>query len=76
LAEQEIPPQGPPGPPLPPANQPLPFAGEGDKNLIPINIEDEMRRSYLDYAMSVIIGRALPIFATASSQCTAASCTA
>jgi DNA gyrase subunit A len=26
----------------------------------PINIEDEMRRSYLDYAMSVIIGRALP----------------
>ena len=60
MAEQEIPPQGPPGPPLPPANQPLPFAGEGDKNLIPINIEDEMRRSYLDYAMSVIIGRALP----------------
>ena len=32
----------------------------GGKNLIPINIEDEMRRSYLDYAMSVIIGRALP----------------
>ncbi len=32
----------------------------GNKNLIPINIEDEMRRSYLDYAMSVIIGRALP----------------
>ena len=30
------------------------------KNLIPVNIEDEMRRSYLDYAMSVIIGRALP----------------
>lgn len=27
---------------------------------VPINIEDEMRRSYLDYAMSVIIGRALP----------------
>jgi DNA gyrase subunit A len=27
---------------------------------LPINIEDEMRRSYLDYAMSVIIGRALP----------------
>ena len=25
-----------------------------------INIEDEMRRSYLDYSMSVIIGRALP----------------
>src|SRR5438094_7071368 len=29
-------------------------------NLIPVNIEDEMRRSYVDYAMSVIIGRALP----------------
>ncbi|MCC7181141.1 MAG: DNA gyrase subunit A [Acidobacteria bacterium] len=27
---------------------------------IPVNIEDEMKRSYLDYAMSVIIGRALP----------------
>src|SRR5512136_508292 len=27
---------------------------------IPVNIEDEMRRSYIDYAMSVIIGRALP----------------
>ncbi len=34
--------------------------GDRNKNLIPINIEDEMRRSYLDYAMSVIIGRALP----------------
>ena len=32
----------------------------GAANLIPINIEDEMRRSYLDYSMSVIIGRALP----------------
>jgi len=29
-------------------------------NRIPINIEDEMKRSYMDYAMSVIIGRALP----------------
>ena len=27
---------------------------------IPVNIIDEMRKSYLDYAMSVIIGRALP----------------
>ncbi|HMD97217.1 MAG TPA: DNA gyrase subunit A, partial [Terriglobia bacterium] len=38
----------------------------GDQELIPpqrsipVNIEDEMRASYLDYAMSVIIGRALP----------------
>jgi DNA gyrase subunit A len=38
----------------------MPLGGDGNKNLIPINIEDEMRRSYLDYAMSVIIGRALP----------------
>jgi DNA gyrase subunit A len=36
-----------------------PPAGPGT-NLIPINIEEEMRRSYLDYSMSVIIGRALP----------------
>jgi DNA gyrase subunit A len=38
----------PPTPPVPPSN------------LVPVNIEDEMRRSYVDYAMSVIIGRALP----------------
>ncbi len=31
-----------------------------DHPTIPVNIEDEMRRSYMDYAMSVIIGRALP----------------
>ncbi|MEY3372673.1 MAG: gyrase subunit, partial [Pseudomonadota bacterium] len=30
------------------------------KEVIPVNLEDEMRRSYLDYAMSVIVGRALP----------------
>lgn len=29
-------------------------------NIVPVNIEDEMKGSYLDYAMSVIIGRALP----------------
>ena len=28
--------------------------------MMPVNIEDEMKRSYLDYAMSVIVGRALP----------------
>ena len=42
----------PPPPPTPP--------GGGAGELIPINIEDEMRRSYLDYSMSVIVGRALP----------------
>ncbi len=30
------------------------------KEVIPINLEDEMKQSYLDYAMSVIVGRALP----------------
>ncbi|MCP5144679.1 MAG: DNA gyrase subunit A [Gammaproteobacteria bacterium] len=30
------------------------------RQLLPINIEDEMRQSYMDYAMSVIVGRALP----------------
>ncbi len=29
-------------------------------NIVPINIRDEMKRSYIDYAMSVIVGRALP----------------
>jgi DNA gyrase subunit A len=47
LADQEQPPQGPP-------------PTGGNQNLIPTNIEDEMKRSYLDYAMSVIVGRALP----------------
>ncbi|VAW62087.1 DNA gyrase subunit A [hydrothermal vent metagenome] len=30
------------------------------KEIVPVNLEDEMRQSYLDYAMSVIVGRALP----------------
>ena len=30
------------------------------KEIIPVNLEDEMQHSYLDYAMSVIVGRALP----------------
>jgi DNA gyrase subunit A len=37
-----------------------PPQGRGAANIVPINIEDEMRKSYLDYSMSVIIGRALP----------------
>ena len=49
-------------------NPELPLAppppGEGGNpgalNIQPVNIEEEMRRSYLDYSMSVIIGRALP----------------
>jgi DNA gyrase subunit A len=34
--------------------------GELAKEVLPINIEDELQQSYLDYAMSVIVGRALP----------------
>ena len=34
--------------------------GPGASNIQPVNIEEEMKRSYLDYSMSVIIGRALP----------------
>ena len=30
------------------------------RSILPVNIEDEMRQSYMDYAMSVIVGRALP----------------
>jgi DNA gyrase subunit A len=36
------------------------MASELAREIIPVNLEDEMRRSYLDYAMSVIVGRALP----------------
>jgi len=42
---------------------PPPGGGDGSPgalNIQPVNIEEEMRRSYLDYSMSVIIGRALP----------------
>jgi DNA gyrase subunit A len=41
-------------------NQQLPLDPGRSGNIQPINIEEEMRRSYLDYSMSVIIGRALP----------------
>jgi len=55
LADQGNPPQGPPPPPQ------LPLGGDGGgRDIVSINIEDEMRRSYLDYSMSVIVGRALP----------------
>ena len=60
MADQELPPQGPPAPPSDGQSN-LPGMGDGgNKNTISVNIEDEMQRSYLDYAMSVIIGRALP----------------
>ena len=43
----------PPGPPPPPSSPDEP-------DLHPVMLEEEMRRSYLDYAMSVIVSRALP----------------
>src|SRR5690242_17227657 len=46
----------PPGPP----DEPPPPPPSGDGQRAHVNIEDEMRKSYLDYSMSVIIGRALP----------------
>ena len=49
----------PPGPPAPPSPPSVP-ADDLRGQRIPISIEEEIRRSYLDYAMSVIVGRALP----------------
>ncbi|MBL0193715.1 MAG: DNA gyrase subunit A [Myxococcales bacterium] len=47
----------PPPPPPPPPSPPPP----GSPNQrIPVSIQDELRTSYLDYAMSVIVGRAIP----------------
>jgi DNA gyrase subunit A len=51
--------QNPNQPPLLPPDGGAPQS-PGAANVVPINIEDEMRRSYLDYSLSVIIGRALP----------------
>ena len=52
--------QNPQLPLTPPPGGDGPGGGPGAGNIQPINIEEEMRRSYLDYSMSVIIGRALP----------------
>ncbi|MGI8990743.1 MAG: DNA gyrase subunit A [Bryobacteraceae bacterium] len=60
MADSELPPHGPPAPPAPPLNGGAGGGDDNNKSHIPINIEDEMRRSYLDYSMSVIVGRALP----------------
>jgi DNA gyrase subunit A len=43
-----------------PLTPPPDDGGPGAANIQPVNIEEEMRRSYLDYSLSVIIGRALP----------------
>src|ERR1700723_723998 len=61
MADQDNPAQGPPPPPEPPApRDPRKAANPDGGTMVPVNIEDEMKRSYLDYAMSVIVGRALP----------------
>ena len=54
MAEDQDPPQ------LPLTPQPGGDGSPGALHIQPVNIEDEMRKSYLDYSMSVIIGRALP----------------
>ena len=36
------------------------MSDQNDKNIGTISIEEELKLSYLDYAMSVIVGRALP----------------
>jgi DNA gyrase subunit A len=52
MPDETLPPSPPDVPPLPPP--------PGDGHRAQVAIEDEMRKSYLDYSMSVIIGRALP----------------
>ncbi|MFH1540293.1 MAG: DNA gyrase subunit A [Elusimicrobiota bacterium] len=47
-------------PSIPPPTKPVQLTEEEQKHISPRNIEDEMRISYIDYAMSVIVGRALP----------------
>jgi DNA gyrase subunit A len=54
MADETLPPPPPDAPPSAPPPPP------GDGHRAQVAIEDEMRRSYLDYSMSVIIGRALP----------------
>jgi DNA gyrase subunit A len=56
-ATNAVPPPPPNG--APPANAAAP-GGNGGNSKIAVSIEEEMRTSYLDYSMSVIIGRAIP----------------
>jgi DNA gyrase subunit A len=55
MSDEEIPPT-PPTPPEAPAGD----GGRGGGGVLDIRLEDEMQGSYLDYAMSVIVGRAIP----------------
>jgi DNA gyrase subunit A len=56
MPDETLPPPAPPSPP----DAPAPPGPPADPHRAQVNIEDEMRKSYLDYSMSVIIGRALP----------------
>jgi DNA gyrase subunit A len=56
----ELPLTPPNNPENPGGTPPNAIHGRGAAFMLSINIEEEMRRSYLDYSMSVIIGRALP----------------
>lgn len=47
--------------------------GDIAKEILPVTIEDELKKSYLDYAMSVIVGRALTVIASVSPLAMAAS---
>ena len=61
MADDILPPPAPPAPPAPPGGPAGPLNSGGNAgDLVLVNIEDEMRKSYLDYSMSVIVGRALP----------------
>ena len=44
-----------------------------DQKIIDVDLNKEMRKSFLDYSMSVIVSRACRMFGMASSQCTAES---
>ena len=41
------------------------------REILPVNIEDELKQSYMDYAMSVIVGRAYPTSVMVSNRSTA-----
>src|SRR4051794_9526788 len=59
LALSDETPATPPVPPTPPGAPPAATSGDG-RHYDPLNIADELKDSYLTYAMSVIISRALP----------------
>ena len=67
-SDANLPPEPPDGDDLPPEESPAEGAGEsppeGQGRIVQQSIEDELKDSYLTYAMSVIVSRALPDVAT------------